>query len=159
MLAPIGVAIIEAEYTRLCHVFGLREVPLDIYEADPDSEVEERTPFGTDRRNTDPAYSGTKKLLVLPILAADQPTTLPPFPPETWTKLDWKSWQLELWHEVIHQISDEVFGAWDPNEPGYTRDNGTPSLTGHGVGFRRALDYAAAKLGTTRRQLEQVLDE
>jgi hypothetical protein len=154
------VAIIKAEYTQLCHVLGLREVPLDIYHPQGvDDDGDATTSLGLDARVTDAAYSGVRKLLLLPLCPNDLPEELPDFPPATWEKPYWQAWRIDLWHEVVHQVSDEVLNALKPNEPGYTRADGSMSQPGHGEGFKKALEYVAAKVGTDRRTLELLLDQ
>lgn len=152
---------IRAEYRRLCEAFGLSPVPLEIYVCDDEST--ETTPHGFPVANCDPLYSGTQKLMAVPLTSAEDqwPTVAPSFPPTEFAKhsADWPVWRIELWHEVIHQVSNDITNTWDPKEPPRTRPNGTRSSTGHGAGWFAGIQHAAATFSVAAAHLDELLDQ
>jgi hypothetical protein len=107
-------AYIQEEYRNLCNILSLTQVSLDVYIAKEGST--EITEFGTCIGNYTPAYSPQK--LIMPLVDyfnMDQATT-PTFPPEVWDRnhpYEWPIWRIELWHEVCHQVEDQIFNEWD----------------------------------------------
>jgi hypothetical protein len=152
-------AVIRAEYQRLCEAFGLSPVALDVYVCDDSSR--EKTALGLPVSNCDPLYSGTRGLMALPLSSTEDqwPTTLPPLPPTTLAKHEWPVWRIELWHEVIHQVSNDIQKAWDPKEPPRTRTNGSRSTTGHGAGWFFGIQHAAVLLSVDADALDELLDQ
>jgi len=156
-------SVIRAEYQRLCNVLGLTPVPLDIYiyVSNPDTDAETATAFGTSLRNATPCYSGTKRIIILPMCDGDEhPERLPPFPPFTWLKHDdaWPVWRIELWHEVVHQVSNDLLSSWNPKEPGRARADQTVSDMGHGVGWFQGVCRVASVFAIDPDLLDRLLD-
>jgi hypothetical protein len=149
--------IVRAEYRRLCALLGLPEVTLDVYEYLEGAPPSQMTPLGTPLCRFDPGYSSTRKLLALPQVVDDLPDNLPEFPPTDWRKLIWPPWRIELWHEVIHQLSDHL-GVLDIQEPGRVRFDETQSSKGHGEGWRIAIQRAAERFGLPPDELDSLLD-
>jgi hypothetical protein len=138
---------IREEYGKLCNLLGMQEVTLDIYMCDEEAPPSQKTPSGTALRNSHPGYSGDRKLIALPQvddLRVDQPE----FPPVDWRKSNWPVWRIELWHEVIHQLSDQI-GVLDRSEPGRVRDDGSRSTMGHGEGWWAAIQKAVERLAVS----------
>lgn len=163
MAGDFGTAetVIRAEYARLCNCLGLLPIPLDVYVSDPDAGQDVKTPLGSPLVNAEPCYSGTKRLMVLPLCDGnDWPAQMPAFPPTDWSKhaSDWPIWRIELWHEVVHQVSNDVLRAWDPKEPGRKRPDGSTSQQGHGVGWFKGVCYVAARIGAQPEELDALLD-
>lgn len=157
----VAEAVIRAEHERLCELFGLRPVPLDVYVCDDSST--ETTSLGFPVASCDPLYSGTKNLMGLPLTSAEDqwPRTVPSFPPATLAKFsdEWPAWRIELWHEVVHQVSNDICNAWDPKEPPRRRTNGSLSTTGHGRGWFAGIQHAALKLSVDADALDELLDQ
>lgn len=157
----IAADVIRTEYQRLRVLFGLTPVMLDVYVCDTTSS--ETTSLGSPVANCDPLYSGTRSQIVQPLTSAEDqwPSVLPLFPPTTFTKLSdvWPAWRIELWHEVVHQVSHDICGAWDPKEPPRTRANGSRSASGHGAGWFRGIQHAALKLSVGADDLDALLDQ
>ena|SRR6185437_5871704 len=155
-------ATIMAEYDRLCGALGIGKVALDVYLAnDAADPVGGRSAAGVDLRHTDPCYSGHRRVLVIPLLLGDlEHVKTLQFPPIAWDKMsaEWPPWRIELWHEVIHQYSDLVLGMWDSKEPGRRREDRSLSTTGHGAGWKAAIDEVASKLGVRAEALDSLLD-
>ena len=157
----VAEAAIRAEYQRLCGVFGLSPIALDVYVCDDSSTA--TTSLGFPVANCDPLYSGTKNQMALPLTSAEDqwPAEVPSFPPATLAKFsdEWPAWRIELWHEVVHQVSNDICNAWDPKEPPRTRNNGSRSATGHGAGWFIGIQHAAAKLSVSADALDELLDQ
>jgi hypothetical protein len=155
--------IVRAEYQRLCNCLGLIPVPLDVYVCDDSTQPSTTTPLGFHVANCDPLYSGTKRLMAVPLTDAEDswPVTLPSFPPLALLKQsdEWPAWRIELWHEVVHQVSNDVLAAWDPREAPRLRPNTTPSQSGHGQGWFSGVEHVAKKLGVDAEALDAVLDQ
>lgn len=151
---------IRREYEKLCVLVGMDAVPLDLYTYSPETPGR-TTEHGTSFANGDPAYSGTLRLIVLPV-DRDPERQLDDtgFPPTDFHKNGncWPSWRIELWHEVVHQVSDTVFGKWNPKEPGRVRPDGTLSERGHGEGWYVGLEYLATKVEVEPEVLESLLN-
>lgn len=152
---------IRTEYRRLCEAFDLFPVPLEIYVCNDASTA--TTPLGFPVANCDPLYSGTKKLMAVPLTSAEDqwPTVAPSFPPTEFAKYsaDWPVWRIELWHEVIHQVSNDITKTWDPKEPPRTRLDGSRSSTGHGAGWFAGIQHAAETLLVAAADLDELLDQ
>ena len=72
----------------------------------------------------------------LSVIAEDAKAT-DRFPIE-WCREAWDFWRLALWHEVVHQVQDEVLQAWNPGD----------GHSGHSEpGWSRAIDYFAECVG------------
>lgn len=153
--------VVRAEYQRLCNYLGLVPVPLDVYVCNAEDSSGSTTSLGTLIANCDPLYSGTKRLMVLPFTdASDQwPVALPAFPPPSWLKHEWPVWRIELWHEVVHQVSNDLLAGWNPTETPRQRPNGTRSQTGHGLGWFKGVQHFASKLGVDAEGLDALLDQ
>jgi hypothetical protein len=147
---------ISAEYGRICKLLRLREVTIDIYQYEEDAPPSQKTPSGTSRCNSQSGYRTDRKVIALP-QTDDGPIELPEFPPGDWHKLSWPIWRIELWHEVIHQLSDHL-GVLDRKEPGRVRDDGSRSTEGHGKGWWMAIQYAAECLAVSPDTLDHLLD-
>jgi hypothetical protein len=158
-LSTVSESVIRAEYQRLCNAMGLVPVPLDIYVSDDQAPPESKTPLGSFLRNATPGYSGTKRIMVLPLCTGDdQPEELPSFPPPLWSKHGWPAWRFELWHEVVHQVSNDLMGSWDPKEPGRIRRDRSTSDQGHGIGWFRGICRLAAVFGADPEEIDLLLD-
>lgn len=157
----VAEAAIRVEYRRLCGIFGLSQIALDVYVCDESSTA--TTSLGFPLANCDPLYSGTKNQIALPLTSAmDQwPTVVPTFPPASLAKVadEWPVWRIELWHEVVHQVSNDICKAWNPKEPPRVRTNGSRSTTGHGAGWFAGIQHAAAKLSVEADALDELLDQ
>lgn len=153
--------VVRAEYQRLCNYLGLVPVPLDVYVCNAEDSSGSTTSLGIHIANCDPLYSGTKRLMALPFTdASDQwPVALPAFPPHSWLKHEWPVWRIELWHEVVHQVSNDLLAGWNPTEAPRQRPNGTRSQTGHGLGWFKGVQHFAAKLGVDSEALDALLDQ
>lgn len=160
MLAPKDIrAPIDAEYAFLCDRLGLMPVPLDVFYPDPTAPMKQLTPLGSEVKIADARYGGTPRILVLPIGDGDEAPTLMP-PPTTWDRFDpqWPTWRLELWHEVIHQHSDQIGHAWDPKEPAIIRPDGRRTYQGHGAGWWAALTAVATAFTVDPTMLSTLVD-
>jgi hypothetical protein len=148
VLVPIDIRKpIDDEYTFLCTHLGLTQVPLDVFYADPGAQPNSLTPLGSDIRSEDARYGRTAvvpKMLALPLATGDD-NPISAHPPTSWHKLDsqWPTWRIELWHEVVHQHSDQVGNAWNPLEPPFVRPDGRGTRIGHGAAWWNALTAVA----------------
>jgi hypothetical protein len=159
---PRSEQIIRAEYQRLCNYLGLTPTPLEVYVCDVNASASDTTPLGISVSNCAALYSGTKRLMALPLAEADDwPTILPDFPPPDLNKHseNWPTWRIELWHEVVHQVSNDLLTAWDPNESPRCRPNQTRSQPGHGLGWFDGVKLVARKLGVEAEELDALLDQ
>jgi hypothetical protein len=153
--------LIKEEYSRLCKSLGLSEVPLDIYIHDDKSELTVKTPLGISFRNATPAYLDKKCIIAFPLLENfDCPATLSEYPPSSWIKQgdQWPAWRIDLWHEVAHQASHELYDACNPKEPGRIRSDGTRSEMGHGTGWFKGVSHVANHFGVMPEDLENLLN-
>lgn len=138
--------LIKSEYHNLCKALSLQQVDLDIYIVQPDST--QSSQFGTPFKNATAAYK--PGLLVLPLCNGDFGVIheqSPVFPPTTWRKNDpveWPVWRIELWHEVCHQIVDQVFHAWSLKNQ-------------HGESWRKAIDFVAKYFDVEFKDIDGVL--
>jgi hypothetical protein len=148
--------IIRAEYRRICGLLRMQEMTLDIYVCDEEAPPSQKTPNGTALCNTHPGYSADRQLIALPQFD-DLPDDQPEFPPTDWRKFNWQAWRIELWHEVIHQLSDHI-GVFNRDEPGRVRDDGSRSMKGHGEGWWTAIQKAAERLAVPPSTLDTVVD-
>jgi len=157
----IAATVIRGEYERLREKLGLQAVPLDIYQADENAAAEEATPLGSPLRNATPCYSGCKRIMILPLCDGDDwPSHDLDFPPAEWSKygVEWPMWRIELWHEFVHQVSDDVHRGWSPKEPGRRRPDGSMSDKGHGAGWFDGVRSVAAAFGVDPENLDRLLD-
>ena len=109
----IAERIIRAEHERLCNVAGLVPVPLDVYVCDAEAPPTEKTALGLPIANSDPCYSGSVRLMALPLCEGNEwPTTISGFPPRGLDKHsdEWPVWRIEIWHEVVHQVTNDICG-------------------------------------------------
>lgn len=129
----------KADYEHLCRALELHPVPLDIY--CPSKKSDEKTLLGTQIKNFTPGFN--PKAIILPIVPGTINHTKEqafPFPPSTWDSIrpEWPRWRLDLWHETLHQIENDVLNSWDgSNEK-------------HGESYMRAIDYAVSKIRTLK---------
>jgi hypothetical protein len=155
-------ATIAQEYERLCRALNLVPLWLDVYLVDESPSTAELPlrDSGVDPRNTDARYSGSRRVLVMPIGSGDIENVTDLDPPSTWAKLspDWPAWRIDLWHEVVHQYSHVVLGRWDPKESGLRRLDDSFSTTGHGLGWRAAIEQVASHFGVDADTLDTLLD-
>jgi hypothetical protein len=153
---------VAQEYEQLCGALGLMPLWLDVYLVDESPSTAELPirDSGIDPRNTDACYSGSRRVLVMPICSGDIEIVTAPAPPRTWTKWspDWPAWRIDLWHEVVHQYSHVVLGRWDPKELGLRRSDDSLSTTGHGLGWRAAIEQVASHFGIDADTLDTLLD-
>lgn len=156
----VASRIIQAEYQRLCNFFGLIPVPLDVYICDTEN-TQDFTALGFPIAQGAAAYSGTRRLMAVPLAPGDPlPSTIPDFPPRVWnTRSDeWPTWRLDVWHEVVHQVSNDILKAWDLKEPGRSRERGR-SDPGHGVGWFQGIQHVAAHFSVDADALDLLLDQ
>jgi len=153
-------AAIDAEYAFLCARLGLTPVPLDVFICNDEAHESEETALGSCIGDCRARYGRTPRLLALPLCDGDlEPMSV--LPPERWVKHDdveWPTWRLELWHEVIHQHSDQVANAWDPNEPAIRRPDGKLTSEGHGTGWWDAVVAVAREFGVDSVSLSEIVD-
>jgi len=100
--------------------------------------------------------------MAIPLCEGDDwPHILPGFPPEKIDKhsLEWPTWRIELWHEVTHQISNDLFKTWEPKEPGRRLPNGLKSESGHGDGWFKGIKQFALKLNVDPEELDALLNQ
>jgi hypothetical protein len=125
----------KIDYEHLCPALGLQPVPLDVF--CPSGKSEATTLMGTPIKNFTPGFSS--KTVVLPII----PGTFShvkgqgfSFPPSTWDLMhpEWPRWRLDLWHETLHQVENDIFKTWDG------------SKKEHGRSYMQAIEYAASRL-------------
>ena len=158
MLTEKNKAAIQAEYERLRALLGLPALTLDIYEHNPEST--DQTESGTPIASGDPAFSASQNIIRLPVCPGDTlPTEKPQFP-VAWSKRqsEWDPWRIELWHEVIHQLSAHR-GVYNSLEQGRTRADGSKSSIGRGDGWWTAIQAAANALKVvTAEDLDALLD-
>lgn len=108
--------LIKIDYFKLCSHVKLESIDLDVHLYDSNSDT--KSDYGLDVNVPWPAYS--PEVIALPVAAGDIEVYAnqgPPFPPGEWNKLNsqnWPVWRIELWHEVVHQIEDQVLGIWKP---------------------------------------------
>ena len=158
----IAERIIRAEYERLCNVAGLVPVPLDVYVCDAEAPPTEKTALGFPIANSDPCYSGSVRLMALPLCEGNEwPTTIPGFPPRGLDKHsdEWPVWRIEIWHEVVHQVTNDICCKWNPKETGRRRPNETMSTSGHGPDWFAGVTHLAGKLGVDPEALDALLDQ
>lgn len=158
MPPPDVETAIRTEYEWLCRTLGLSPVTLDVYEFAPAST--DVTIPGTPLAESNPGFSPGLARIWLPTTAADVLPKVPPAAPKTWLKQapEWAPWRIELWHEVLHQLSANL-GVYDAGEPGRQRTDGSWSTKGHGIGWWTSVQAAASKLGcVTPDELDSLLD-
>lgn len=70
-----------------------------------------------------------------------------PFPPRHWSFFcsEWPTWQVNLWHEVVHQCEDHIVKQWSPGNQ-------------HGESWRKAMEYVAGHFGITSESLCKVVE-
>jgi len=128
----------KSDYEHLCHLFGLRPVPLDVFL--PSRVLTNRTPLGTPVNNFTPLYDTQKVVLPIVVGASSKMVfdTLV-FPPVSWDTMnpEWPRWRLDLWHEVVHQVEKDIFDSWEGGEK-------------HGESYMRAIKYAVQKLNDVK---------
>ncbi|TYP94870.1 hypothetical protein LX73_0160 [Fodinibius salinus] len=132
------------EYQNLCNKLDLKPVPLDVYEYKEDSN--EKTDLSTSKNNATAGYSPDK--LILP-LTGEGTSSLrePSFPPKEWNKLhpmEWPVWRVELWHEVVHQVEDQILNKWSP-------------LHNHGNSWSEAIRYVAKEFSVEPETIERLM--
>jgi hypothetical protein len=138
--------LIRSEYSNLCKALSLQQVDTDIYIVQPNSK--QTTQFGTSLMNDTPQYG--PGLLILPLMRADLeacPEQSPAFPPTVWNKhhlYEWPVWRIELWHEVCHQVEDQVFHKLN-------------SQNKHGETWRKAKSFLAKSFGVESEDLARIL--
>lgn len=181
--------LINQEYERLCKHLGLTPVTIDIYDCDTQAPPSQVTEYGSPIRVSAARYSSKWKhtprnsilikikdyfrryldngnssfgILALPIDGNDPlPSSLPAFPPPSWARQHpcWEPWRKELWHEVVHQMSDRL-GVCSTTEPDRIRVMGDPNPQGHGAGWWLAIVIIAASFNNNPvrpQELEQLL--
>lgn len=149
-LTASAAQIISDEYHALCARLKLSPVALDLYVCDPESVS--FTAIGTPVANFHALYGGAvgvPRTLALPLADGDREPERNEFPPDGWNKFQphWPTWRTELWHEVVHQYSDQILGRCNPLEPGIRRADGTMRAQGHGAGWLAAVELVAAEFG------------
>jgi hypothetical protein len=101
---------IADEYGQLCKRLGLAPVRLDAYVYDLDVSADVKTDHDPEVRSDTADFSEKHSIIMLPI--DDRDALLRPitFPPRAWGKHDedWPLWRIELWHEVVHQVSSHL---------------------------------------------------
>jgi hypothetical protein len=155
--------VIRAEYARLCDALSLVPVRLDIYLLPDDQKdaPEAKTSLGLPLQ-WDPCYSGIQRLICFPLCGNDNwPSQLPPFPPTKWKEVpyddEWLKWRTDLWHEVIHQVSNDFFNANHPEESGRISRGGTTSLPGHGNDWFMGVCYVTNKFAVEPEDIHDLL--
>lgn len=124
--------LVRDEYAWLCAKLGLAPVPVR-FEHDDDL-------------GTAPRYGGTPREIVIPVSSHDRSVisgahvTQAGDPPE-WDPHGrdggyhyWAEWRTTIWHEVGHQVDDQVLKTWDPKDP-------------HGASWTNSMTWMAGKLG------------
>jgi len=138
--------LIQNEYYHLCKKLDLNPLPLDIYIVNLKST--ENTQLGTSYNNATPLY--TRKLLVLPVFRGDLEVLYDQthtFPPMTWDKIhpvEWPIWRIELWHEICHQVEDQLIGEWK-------------SGNSHGKSWQKAIEKMEKSFNIGSKELENLL--
>jgi hypothetical protein len=158
MVSAMAEQLIRSEYAALCRLLSLSAVTLDIYDFVEGSTA--TTIAGSQIGDPNARYSAQRKLLALPICEADDlPSEETAFPPTEWHKAStqWPAWRIELWHEVVHQQSDEL-GLFNPKEPGRTRADGSTSDMGHGRRWWSAVQKVAQRCGALPDDLDTLVD-
>jgi hypothetical protein len=125
--------IVSADYDKWVRALGLRPVPLDVYGYYKTSDA--KTQHGTSVTNSIPGYDGCKIVLPLaPDVTRQDGIVEPDFPPTSWDGKPpaWPTWRVDLLHEVVHQVEDQVLGLWSGKENLLT--------------YSQAIDNAAAHL-------------
>lgn len=154
-------AAIDTEYQYLCARLQLTPIPLDVFICNDEAPESEETALGSCIGDCRARYGRTPRLLALPLCEGDlEPTSVAP--PLRWLKYDdveWPTWRLELWHEVIHQHSDQIANAWNPKEPAIKRPDGKLTSEGHGAGWWDAVVAVAGEFGVDPIQLSAIVDE
>jgi hypothetical protein len=126
--------IVNDDYEKLVTVLGLTPVPLDVYSYSASSDA--KTRFGTSLTNCTPLYDLYKIVLPLhPSTVRDEGIADMQCPPACWNMFStaWPKWRIDLWHEVLHQVEDQIYDTWEGGEI-------------HGPSYIRAIFYAAEKL-------------
>ena len=126
--------IVTDDYEKLVATFGLSSVLLDVYSYSELANA--RTPLGTAFTNCTPLYDLYKIVLPLhPSTIREEGIADMPFPPTCWDMFSptWPKWRMDLWHEVLHQVEDQIYDTWEGGEI-------------HGPSYMRVIVYAAAKL-------------
>lgn len=65
---------------------------------------------------------------------------------------EWWPWRIEVWHEVVHQVSD-MLGVYDSQKPPTHPLRGP----GHGAGWDQAVAHVASHFGISTDILEELL--
>lgn len=151
--------VIDKEYDRLCVRLRLSHLPLDAYIYDVEAPPDVKTSQGTEVRNEMAGFSERGAIIILPMDDRDALARETTFPPPTLDRHDaeWPLWRIELWHEVIHQLSSQL-GVYDHEEPGHRMATGQFwTARGHGDGWLRAIEHAAREFEVAPIQLEELL--
>lgn len=124
-------ALVASEYTWLCDKLGLNPVAL-VFEPGE----------GVDR------YGGTPRSLVVTYSPGDlgaiyDAARTPDGGPPSWSDRDrlgydfWAEWRTTLWHEVCHQVQDQITNGWNPAD----------GHNGHGPTWMPAITAFASRIG------------
>ena len=126
--------IVNDDYEKLVAAFGLTPVPLDVYSYSESPDA--KTRLGTPVANCTPLYDLYKIVLPLhPSTVRDEGIADMQYPLSCWDMFSpaWPKWRMDLWHEVLHQVEDQIYDTWEGGEI-------------HGPSYMRAIVYAAARL-------------
>lgn len=133
--------LVQAEYGWLCDKLTLTRVPLEF-----------------EKGEGLPRYGGTPRKIVitytdgdLGVVYAATPTTS--HGPPSWNTMPgaghefWDEWRTTLWHEVCHQLQDNL-GKWDPRD----------GHNGHGDGWKDAIvEFARRVSCANARELARLI--
>lgn len=145
IMSPAEYEVLHrAEYGWLCKKLGLGPVSLFV------------TPT-SDEEPEDPRYGGARRCIYIPFTTGDlevhgaSPT--PDHGPPTWIAKSpegwdyWAKWRTDLWHEVTHQVQDQILGMWNPHD----------GDDGHAEGWDEALAEVSRRLGDRSAVLKELL--
>jgi hypothetical protein len=58
--------------------------------------------------------------------------------------VEWPAWRIELWHEVVHQVEDQILDEWSPGPK-------------HGESWTDAIEYVADAFSVNPETIEGVM--
>jgi len=138
--------VVEREYSRLCEVLKLDPIPLDVYLVDEDSK--QFSELGISLKSPLAFYD--KEKIILPRTDNELNALQnyePKFPPIVWDKAhpkEWPLWRVELWHEVCHQVENDIIRGWKGGVEG-------------GDAWKDAVIYIAKCFKVTKEQVTAIL--